>query len=432
MGTMNRIDCDVAVVGGGPAGVSACLELARLGHTDVYLFENEAQLGGIPRSAHIFFGMRDMYRAYSGPAYARRLETMVRRTPVNVCTESTVVRIEAGADNRRHVLTVSAPEGICLYSCRHVILAMGCFEGSCGARLLCGLRPAGVMTTGTLQKTVNLQGLTPGRRAVILGSEHVAFSAAMTLHHAGVEIAALVEPDAMLHTYSSVAGALGVWLRFPIIRNCRLVSVSGHQRVRAVRVADTATGRQRDIDCDTLVITGAFRPEATVIYDSPVEIDPCSGGPVVDAWLQTSVPGIWAAGNVLRGAHMHDMCALEGRRAARGVAAKLAGTPVPDRPALRLGCQPPIRFVAPQLLAPADGETPRQRWLGSGYSFQVGRTLHETVVRAMAGGQCLWQKRYGRLIGGNAYRLPVERFDWSRAAADGEVRLVCEGPEAHV
>ncbi len=427
MGIMNDIACDVAVVGGGPAGISACLELARLGHPDIYLFENETHLGGIPRSAHVFFGLRDLYRAYSGPAYARRLDTLVRRTAVKARTESTVIRIEPGSGEHRHALTVSGPEGIGVYHCRHVILAMGCFEGSRGSRLLCGLRPAGVMTTGTLQKTVNLEGLTPGRRAVILGSEHVAFSAAMTLHRAGVEIAALVEPDVALHTYPSVAGVLSSWLRFPVLRRCRILSVDGHDRVTGVSLSDAAGGAERTLGCDTLVVTGAFRPEATLIYDSPIEIDPDSGGPVVDAALQTSIPGVWAAGNVLRGANMHDLCALEGRRAARGVAGQLDGVPTLARPTVRLTCQRPIRFVTPQLTAPSGTAVARLPWLGSGYFFQVSQTLKAVVVRATADGHCLWQKPYRRLIAHNSYRLAVERFDWSGAAGAQEILLTCEG-----
>ena len=427
MGTMKNITCDVAVVGGGPAGVSACIELARLGHTDVYLFENEARLGGIPRSAHVFFGMRDMHRAYSGPAYARRLETLVRRTAVKVCTQSTVISIEPGSEEQRHVLTVSGPEEIGVYHCRHVILATGCFESSRGSRLLCGLRPAGVMTTGTLQKTVNLEKLTPGRRAVILGSEHVAFSAAMTLHRAGVRIAALVEPDTALHTYPSVAAAIGGWLRFPILRQCRVLSVYGHDRVTGVRLAEAAGRPEQTLDCDTLVVTGAFRPEATLIYDSAIEIDPCSGGPVVDAALQTPIRGIWAAGNVLRGALMHDLCALEGRRAARGVAAQLAGASArPGAAALRIVCQRPIRLVTPQLVAPSDAAPDRLPWLGNGYFFQVSQTLHQAVVRAMVGDRCLWKQTYRRLIGANPYRLPVERFESTSIDRASEIHIVCD------
>jgi NADPH-dependent 2,4-dienoyl-CoA reductase/sulfur reductase-like enzyme len=155
---LNSEALDVAVVGGGPAGVSACLELSRQAGLKVALFESDTELGGIPRSCHIFFGMRDMWRLYTGPAYARKLASLIRKTSVQIHTDSTVLSIDADPEGNRHCLQVATSGGLRHYHCRFIILATGCCERSRGARLIPGTRPEGVYTTGALQKIVH-QGL---------------------------------------------------------------------------------------------------------------------------------------------------------------------------------------------------------------------------------------------------------------------------------
>ena len=425
MAEVKKIKCDVAVIGGGPAGISAALELGCRSNLDIYLFENEKYLGGIPRSAHVFFGMRDLKRAYSGKGYARRLDKLVRRTPVTICTQSTVVKIATGTDGRRHCLTVSSPDGLKVYESRYVLLAMGCFESSRGSRMIPGTRPSGVITTGTLQKMVNLEHKVPGRRAVILGSEHVALSAALTLHKAGVKIEALVEPNGLLHTYEVAAMGLGHCLGFSIIRGCTDLSVYGDERVEGVSLSFNNGSHNKKVPCDTLVVTGKFRPEATLLYDSGIELDPYAGGPVVDGELQTSVKGIWAAGNLLRGANMHDLCALEGREAAKTILRRIDGgaesfaVPVNIRPEM------PIRFVTPQKVALGNVRQNRMSWLGSGYFFQVAQSQKRAVVCAMSGSSCIWKKNYRSLMANHAYKLPVEAFAWAAIPDAKEIRLIC-------
>lgn len=425
MGEIKKIKCDVAVIGGGPAGISACLELSQETNLDIYLFENEDRLGGIPRSAHVFFGMRDLKRAYSGKAYAQRLETLLRQTSVNIRTDSTIIEIRTGSAGQRHCLTVSSPEGLTIYECRQVLLAMGCCEASRGSRLIPGTRPAGVITTGTLQKLVNLEHKSPGRQAVIVGSEHVAFSAALTLHKAGVKIKALVEPNETLRTYGFVANALSLLLGFRILKKHKVECIYGQERVEGVKLNGGQGVKEKVLLCDTLIVTGDFRPEATLLYDSGIELDPCTGGPVVDTELQTSTQGIWAAGNLLRGANMHDLCALEGRKAAKGMLKRIKGTTL-DRPAtVRITPEKPIRFLSPQKVVPGNLKQYRMPWLGSGYCFQVAHTINGAAIRALCGDICIWQKSYRRLIADSSYKLPVEKFNWSAAKASQDIRLVC-------
>jgi thioredoxin reductase len=308
---------DVAVIGGGPAGISACLELCSHAGLRIALFEGEQGLGGMPRSCHIFFGLRDRKRVYTGPSYARKLDRLVRKTGVHICTGSRVLTLVPGAPGETHELHALSPEGPKSFQSRFVLLATGCFEGSRSERVLPGTRPSGIFTTGTLQQLVNLRGLKPGNRALIVGSEHVALSSVLTLRRAGTTIAGIVEKDPGLHTYESGATVMSRLFGFPIIKNATIHRIIGNRRVEGVEVLVGDHGEPLQIECDTVVMTGRFRPDSSLIDGTLIEKDPSTLGPAVDTNYMTSVQNIFAAGNVLRGADMHDLCALEGRLAAQ-------------------------------------------------------------------------------------------------------------------
>jgi thioredoxin reductase len=425
MPEMVHRSCDVAVIGGGPAGISACLELAKVRKLKVHLFENESELGGIPRSAHIFFGMRDLKRLYTGAAYARRLEALVRKTATAIHTRSTVVEIKPDKVGKAHRVFVASSEGMVCYTCRFVVLATGCFEGSRESRMIAGTRPAGIMTTGTLQKLVNLQGLQPGRRAVIIGSEHVALSAAMTLRHAGLKVQALVEEDLDLHTYPSVANMFAHGLRFPIFKNAAIKSICGKNRVTGIVLANRSNGHECHVACDTIIVTGRFQPESALIMETGIQVDPLSRGPVVDLGLMTSLPGIYAAGNILRGANMHDVCALEGRQVAASIITSLTAKNRAADDLFTIIPEGPVRFVVPQNYSSGQLVRFQSSWFKPGVTFQVDRSLHRPTIVAICNGARIWQKTYPRLLANNAIVLPVEKFKWRQCPFDKPVRLIC-------
>ena len=212
---------DVAIIGGGPAGISAGLELSRWTSLNIALFERDEQLGGMPRFCHFFFGMRDRKRMYTGPAYARKLSNLIQGTSIRVHTGTTILDVVPGGSGEMHQLQCLSPEGLRSHESRFILLATGCFERSRQSRSIPGTRPAGIFTTGTLQNLVNLRHLSPGRRAVIIGSEHVALSSVLTLRRAGVSIAAMVEEDADLQTHSLPARMIARHYGFPYTRILR-------------------------------------------------------------------------------------------------------------------------------------------------------------------------------------------------------------------
>lgn len=415
----------MAVIGGGPAGLSACLELAAAGNLNVVLFENEPELGGIPRSCHLFFGMRDLHQIHTGAGYARRLVRRIERTNTRIHTDATVLEIHPGRPGDPHELVAASPGRLMHYRCRFVLLATGCYEGARESRLIPGTRPSGILTTGSLQKMVNLKGITPGRRAVVIGTEHVAFSAVLTLRRAGTEILAMVEEDPKPHTYPLLALGMSRWMHFPVFLNTSVKAIGGTGRVEGLELIHRSRGHRRHLPCDTVIVTGKFRPESSLIHQTGVEKDSLTEGPLVDTDLMTSVTGIFAAGNVLRGANMHDLCALEGRHAARSILTRWRKRRDSEEFTFLIRPEAPIRFVVPQKILLSGVKWHRTSFLCPAVTFQVAQTLKWATIEAYSGKRRIWRKTYPRLLADTAVPLPVERFDWSAADGCRDIRLAC-------
>lgn len=394
---MTRVEStDVVVVGGGPAGLTAAAELRGRGLA-VVLLDREAEAGGIPRhSDHTGYGLRDLRRLMTGPSYARRLVQQAHHAGVDLRTRSMVTGWTGDTS-----LMVTSPEGRYRIDGRAVVLATGARERPRTARLVPGGRPAGVLTTGQLQNLVHVHGRPVDGPAVIVGAELVSWSAVLTLREAGCRAPVMVTPFARAETYGafSVAGrgALGVDLR----TRTRVTAVLGHERVEAVQLTDDRTGTRYLQPCRTVVFTGDWVPDHELARMRGVEIDPGHRGPLVDASLSTSAPGIFGAGNLLHPVDTADVAALDGRHVASSVETYLRAG---DRrsSALRLLVDPPFRWVAPGLLRAGAGVPPRGRLVLWADSFH--RTPH---VQARQGSTLLARRRLPwPLSPGRAFRVP--------------------------
>jgi thioredoxin reductase len=291
---------EVVIIGGGPSGLSAAIELRKRGVSRVTVLEREQQAGGIPRhTAHAGYGLRDLRRVTTGPRYAAALVRAAEREGVDIRTGVTVTSI---ADLPSH-LTADA-----------VILATGVRERPRSARLIPGDRPAGIFTTGSLQQFVTLHGQAVGTRAVVVGAEHVSFSAVLTLAHAGCEVAALTTPHAQHQTYGALAFATTGRRRIPIRTGVDVAEIVGRTRVEAVVLTDGSR-----IACDTVVFTGYWIPDHELARAAGLSMVPVAKSPVIDASMHTSQRGVFAIGNLVHPAETADICALDGRHAATAV-----------------------------------------------------------------------------------------------------------------
>ncbi|MEU0561370.1 FAD-dependent oxidoreductase [Dactylosporangium sp. NPDC006015] len=333
----------VAIVGGGPAGLTAAAALARRLGDGVLVLEREAATGGIPRhSAHLGYGIRDLHRFVSGPAYARRLTDAALSAGARLETEATVT----GWTGDRS-LEVTSPRGRRVITADAVVLATGARERPRPARHIPGDRPDGVYTTGQLQQLVHLYRRDIGTRAVIVGADLVSWSAALTLRHAGCRPALMTTESP--HATLRVPGRLAFGV--PVLTRTRVTAVNGHGRVESVDIEDLRTGRRHRVPCDTVVLTGDWIPEHELARTGGLALDPGTRGPRVDTTLATSVPGVFAAGNLLHPVDTADLAALDGRHVTPAVLSFLAGAAADVRP-VALTCEPPLCWVAPQRFHP--------------------------------------------------------------------------------
>lgn len=418
-------DVDVAIVGGGPAGLAAATELARAGGGRVVVLEREAEAGGIPRHArHQGFGLRDLHRVLAGPAYAARwaqlaadagaeLRTGTQVTGwVDALASDAALRLvtgrldagEPGSDAGPGTQVTGRPDagelettgraGRRRLRARAVVLATGCRERPRSARLVAGTRPQGVMTTGMLQQLVHLRGEVPGRRAVVVGAEHVSFSALLTLAHGGASAVALVTEQPRHQSYALVRAGAALRFGTPLLTRTAVTAIHGRRRVEAVEVTDLHSGVRRELACDLVVFTADWIPEHELAVLGGIALDPGTRGPVVDAALRTSRAGVFAAGNVLHGAETADVAALGGRHVSAAVLRHLRGEPWPA-PRIPVTCAHPLHWIAPNAL----GEG------GDRFLLRAQRELVAPRIEVSQDGRRLWAGRLPRVMPGRSARL---------------------------
>jgi thioredoxin reductase len=420
----------VVVVGAGPAGLSAAAELRRLGAGPVLVADREPEPGGVPRhSWHTGYGLRDLRRVMTGPAYARALVSAARAAGAELRAGATVTGWTTGPDGT-HAVTMTSPAGRETVEVAAVLLATGCRERPRTARLVPGDRPAGVMTTGELQQRVYLGGERLAGRALVVGAEHVSFSAALTLAHAGADVVALVTGHERQQSYAAFRFGAAVRWRVPVWTCSAVRRIAGRGGLAGVEIADVRTGSARFVPCELVVFTGDWIPDHELARLAGLAMDPGTRGPVVDTTLATSLAGVFAAGNLVHAAETADIAALSGRHAARHIAAFLgAEAAAPGSGAAAAGpgaapgarlpvlAEPPLRWISPNAIGSA-APPPLGRFVLRSAVFRRGVRLE---VRQ--DGRLLARSRPARLIPERPVHLGAAWLDRVDPAG-GPVRVV--------
>ena len=318
---------DVIVVGAGPAGLAAACAAKDAGAEDVLVIERDDAPGGILQQCiHNGFGLHRFKEELTGPEYAQRYVDMAAERDIPVVCGTMVLDISPVADGTCNVTAMSPRGGLKIHRTRSVVLAMGCRERPRGALMTPGTRPAGVYTAGTVQRLVNMDGIMPGKKVVILGSGDIGLIMARRLTFSGAKVLACVE---IMKKSSGLMRNVVQCLNdydIPLFLSHTVTNVEGREHVTGVTVAkvDDAMkpipGTEIHYDCDTLVLSCGLIPENELTKKAGVEMDPKTRGPKVDANMATNVPGIFAGGNVVRVYDLVDWVSRDSEIAGRAAA----------------------------------------------------------------------------------------------------------------
>lgn len=320
---------DVVVIGGGPAGMAAAISAFDNGAKDVLVLERERELGGILNQCiHTGFGLHTFKEELTGPEYAVRYEDMLKTRPIQVQLDTTVTSLS----KNKVITALSKAHGLQKIRAKAIVLAMGCRERPRGALHIPGFRPAGVFSAGTAQRLVNRDAYMPGSRVVILGSGDIGLIMARRITLEGAKVLAVAE---ILPYSSGLKRNIVQCLEdfdIPLLLSHTVVDIKGKDRVEAVLLAQVdehmqpISGTEREFRCDTLLLSCGLIPENELSKEAGVVLSPITKGARVNSSLETTISGVFAAGNVL---HVHDLvdhvseeAALAGRSAAEYIKGK--------------------------------------------------------------------------------------------------------------
>jgi NADPH-dependent 2,4-dienoyl-CoA reductase/sulfur reductase-like enzyme len=297
---------DIVVVGGGPAGLAAAVAAKQAGCDNVLILERDQRLGGILNQCiHNGFGLHTFKEELTGPEYAQRF--IDRAVALGIPHKLNTMVLTINKD--KQITYMNCDEGVVTIEAQAVILAMGCRERARGALTIPGSRPAGIYTAGTAQRLVNIEGYMPGKKVVILGSGDIGLIMArrLTLEGAEVKLVAEIMPysGGLKRNIVQCLDDYGI----PLQLSHTVIDIKGKERVEGVTIAEVddrmrpIPGTEKDYACDTLLLSVGLIPENELSEDIGLKLEK-RNGPTVNESLETSVPGIFACGNVL---HVHDL-----------------------------------------------------------------------------------------------------------------------------
>lgn len=351
--------CDLVVIGGGPAGLAAAIKSWNLGVKSIFIIHENEILGGVlPQCIHTGFGLHYFGEDLTGPEFAARLVEQVKNAEIEVLSGAYASKIRVESRNLKKVYGYRPKEAFEIES-KAIIYAAGCRERSRFEAGVLGDRPAGVYTAGEAQTLMDIYGILPGSEVVIVGSGDVGLIMARRFALEGAKVKAVVEimpyPGGLIRNVVQCLEDFNI----PLYLSHSVTEIKGSRRVESVKLIkvdeklNPIPNTGFEIKCDAVIFAVGLRPRSELLAEAGALIDEATGGPIVNDWLETTLPGIFAAGNVLVVNDLVDYAAEQGERAAESAAKLILEGKSPSAKAklkpVIPGCN--VRLIVPQLVS---------------------------------------------------------------------------------
>jgi len=296
---------DVVVIGGGPAGMAAACKAAEKVRKVLIIERNDSLGGVLNQCIHTGFGLHCFGENLTGPEFADLQKDQVNNLDIDVFLNTFVIKVLP----TREIVAVNS-DGVISVSATSIVLAMGCRERTRESIVLPGARVAGVFTAGTVQRYINIENFVPGNKFVILGSGDIGLIMARRLTLEGMEVKGVYEimpePNGLRRNIKNCLEDFHI----PLHLSTTITKIMGKDRVQAVEISkvdeslEPVPGTEKIIECDTVLLAVGLIPENELTSGAGAVLNQATNGPLADDTYQTTIPGIFACGNVL---HVHDL-----------------------------------------------------------------------------------------------------------------------------